>query len=579
VRLETGASVDTYEITGVLGAGGMGVVYRPHDARLKRDVAIKALPDELSCTPENVARFQREAELLATLNHSRIASIYDMAESGGSRFLVLELVEGETLSERLSRGPLPLAEALGLASQICEAVEAAHEKKVIHRDLKPANIKLTAGGKIKLLDFGLARVFKPQMGSAEPETASSLTATGQAFLGTAAYMSPEQARGKPVDQRTDIWAFGCVLFEMLTGRPAFDGETASDVIAAILERDADLDRLPMNTPEAVVSLIESCLEKDPHARLSDIGQARMIIATVCGRGNTVRRERPLKFAISVLVLTLFLCLGYLAAATRLGSFSNVSGTNWTGSLLVGGSTVAWGPRISPDGRRVAFIVMIDAQTQVALMDSQSGTWDVLTKRLEPGVRIHAAWSPDGSKVYFTRGTTEGVNIYSIPAVGGEERLVLDNAYFPEPLSDGSMLITRTNATGQPQLHRFWPDSNRIEPLPAYLSSPLDPLVPVRAFADGKEAVFFGRVMTEKGPRTPSACLHREPHVEGNAQSEFRSAGELRALAGLHGPQPLCSVRRSFGRSAPGRRNGPQRSRIASSDSHADGTLLRSGYGR
>src|SRR5262249_11473802 len=164
-----------------------------------------------------------------------------------------------------------------------------------------------------------------------------------------------------------------------------------------------------------------------------------------------------------------------------------------------------GPRVSPDGRRVAFIVMIDAQTQVALMDAETGTWDVLTKRQEPGIRIHASWARDGSKIYFTRGSTEGVNIYSIPSVGGEERLVLDNAYFPEPLADGSLLVTRAKGTDQPQLYRFWPEGNRMEPLGVYLSSALDPLVPIRAFADGKEAAFFGRIMTSTG-------LDAEPHM-------------------------------------------------------------------
>src|SRR5262249_11248541 len=268
--LEPGTSIGTYEIIGALGSGGMGEVYRAHDTRLKRDVAVKTLPEEFSRNPARVARFQREAEVLASLNHVNIASIYQFEESGDSRFLILELVEGETLAERLTQGPLPIEEALRVASQVCEAIEAVKEKNVIHRDLKPANIKFTMDGKIKLLDFGLAQVFEVEPAAFDASTAPTLTTTGDAVLGTAAYMSPEQARGKTVDKRTDIWAFGCVLFEMLTGSQAFAGETASDIIAAVLERDPDLNLLPETTPRNISRLIRKCLEKDTRLRLHDV---------------------------------------------------------------------------------------------------------------------------------------------------------------------------------------------------------------------------------------------------------------------------------------------------------------------
>lgn len=510
MRLGPGMRIGTYEIIEALGAGGMGEVYRALDTKLKRDVAIKALPEEFFRNPDRIARFQREAELLASLNHAHIAGIYELEESGDSRFLVLELVEGETLAERVTRGPMPLDEALGVASQICEAIEAAHEKNVIHRDLKPANIKLTAGGNVKLLDFGLARMLETEPTGFAQVTSPTAMTMGDAVIGTAAYMSPEQARGKGVDKRTDIWAFGCVLFEMLTARQAFRGETVSDTIAAILTRNLNLSDLPKDTPPQVRELIRRCTEKDPRLRLHDIADVRIEISETVAR--PAETPAPLlhtsRRTAALLVLGVLLSVLSFAAGLKIEKIWDVPPppATWSGSLLVGGSTIGWGPRVSPDGRRVAFIVMVDAQSQVALMDAESGTWDVLTRLPQPGVHIHVSWSRDGSKLYFTRGSTLGVNVYSIPSVGGEERLVLDDAYFPEPLPDGSMLVTRSRGAGQSQVYHFWPESNRMEPLPVYLASPLDPPVPIRAFADGKEAVFFGRSMT-------SAGVDPQPHLQ------------------------------------------------------------------
>ena len=234
MSIAVGTQLGTYEITSLLGKGGMGEVYRARDSKLKRDVAIKTLPDEFSRDPERVSRFQREAEVLASLNHPNLAAIYDLQEAREARFLVLELVEGDTLADRIRRGPLPIDEALHIAKQICEGLEAAHDKGIIHRDLKPANIKITPEGKGKLLDFGLGRIFEAPSNtdlSNSPTLASG--ASGNVILGTAAYMSPEQARGKTVDRRTDVWAFGCVLYEMLTANPAFNGESVTDIIARI----------------------------------------------------------------------------------------------------------------------------------------------------------------------------------------------------------------------------------------------------------------------------------------------------------------------------------------------------------
>jgi serine/threonine protein kinase len=272
-----GRSIGSYRIVSALGAGGMGEVYRAHDATLGRDVAIKVLPPIFTADPERLARFEREARMLAALNHPHIGAIYGVEDANGVRSLVLELVEGETLAERLATGPVPIAEALTIARQIAEALDAAHEKGIIHRDLKPANIKITPDGIVKVLDFGLAKV---STGESRPDLSQSPTVTiggtrEGIVLGTAAYMSPEQARGKLVDKRADIWAFGCVLYELLTGRQAFAGETVSDTIAAVLEREPDWNRLPAKTPPGVSRLLRRCLDKDLKRRLHDIADARI----------------------------------------------------------------------------------------------------------------------------------------------------------------------------------------------------------------------------------------------------------------------------------------------------------------
>jgi serine/threonine protein kinase len=276
--LERGTRLGVYEIQDLLGAGGMGEVYRARDSRLGRDVALKVLPESLTVDPERRTRFEREARLLAALNHPHIGAIYGFEESGDVRALVLELVDGPTLAERLAGGPLPIAEALAIARQIAGALEAAHEKGIIHRDLKPANIKLTLNGHVKVLDFGLAKAIAGDTGSPDLSQSPTITADGTragVVLGTPAYMSPEQARGKAADKRTDIWAFACVLYEMLTGRRAFPGDTMSDTIAAVLGRDPDWHSLPDTTPAAVRRLLRRCLHKDSNHRLHDIADARI----------------------------------------------------------------------------------------------------------------------------------------------------------------------------------------------------------------------------------------------------------------------------------------------------------------
>src|SRR6516225_7571691 len=261
MALTIGTQLGSHEITALLGKGGMGEVYRARDLKLKREVAIKILPDEFSSDADRVGRFQREAEVLASLNHPNIAAIHNLEESGGTRFLVLELVEGETLEERLRHGPIPVQEALTIANHICEALEAAHEKGVVHRDLKPGNVKITPDGKVKVLDFGLAKALAgPSANTTMSNSPTLLSGTiGGMIVGTAAYMSPEQARGREADQRSDIFSFGCVLYEMLTGRQGFQGEDVSDVLASVMKIDPDLSVVPPNLNPKLYELLRRCL--------------------------------------------------------------------------------------------------------------------------------------------------------------------------------------------------------------------------------------------------------------------------------------------------------------------------------
>ena len=312
MSLAPGTRLGPYEITGRIGAGGMGEVYRARDTKLQRDVAIKILPEALAHDTERLARFEREARTLASLNHPNIAQIHGLEESDGIKALVMELVEGPTLADRVAQGPIPLDEALPIARQIAEALEAAHERGIIHRDLKPANVKVRPDDIVKVLDFGLAKALEPMSADGTDATASP-TITSPAMmtrigviLGTAAYMSPEQAKGRAADKRSDVWAFGCVLYEMLTGRRAFEGEDVSDTLAAVLRGEPDWTALPANVPPAIVALLRGCLEKDRRRRIGDLSTARFIIdhggdatpAVAMPPGSRMRRAASIVVAVA-----------------------------------------------------------------------------------------------------------------------------------------------------------------------------------------------------------------------------------------------------------------------------------------
>jgi serine/threonine-protein kinase len=331
MSIAPGTRLGSYEVVAQIGAGGMGEVYRAHDTKLARDVAIKILPANFVNDPERLSRFQREARMLAALNHPNIATIYGLEQSDGVTCLVMELVPGETLAERVKAGPTAIEEALKIAAQIAEALEAAHEKQIIHRDLKPANVKVTPEGKVKVLDFGLAKAFEGDAANEDPSNSPTLSraATMQGvILGTAAYMSPEQARGKVLDKRTDIWAFGCVFYELLTGKVAFREVTVSDTIVAVLEREPDWQVLPSATPAKIGDLLRRCLQKDVNKRCRDAGDVRIEIEEALAAPPTVGastprpatrgwRDRLTQAGLAVFVLTtVALAIGFALRALK-----------------------------------------------------------------------------------------------------------------------------------------------------------------------------------------------------------------------------------------------------------------------
>jgi eukaryotic-like serine/threonine-protein kinase len=501
-----GTKLGPYEVLQLLGAGGMGEVYRARDSRLKRDVAVKVLPNNLAYDPQRASRFEREAQLLASLNHPNIASIYGLEESGNVRAFVMELVEGFTLAERIARGPLRLSEALAIARQIAEALEYAHERGIVHRDLKPANIKVAPDDSVKVLDFGLAKALSDDSPLDDISTSPTLTAAATragVILGTAAYMSPEQARGRAVDRRTDIWAFGCVMFEMLTGKLAFSGETTTDTLSAVLTKEPDLASLPASTPANIRRLISRCLQKDLKKRLQAIGDARVDIEdqlTARDLGQIADPQPqavPLRSAKSRSKYWSALALAAAVAAVLAASVFALRlnprlarNQDWTADM-VAGPPVSMDPRISPDGHTLAFQAMVGNVTQVAVSSPDTGNWTLLTHDRQHGFVNEITWAPDGSKLYYDRVIAVPAGIYSIPALGGAERLILDRAGCPQALPDGSLLLIRQDTKSRWQIVHFWPDSQRLEPLPGWVD--ITTTIPMRSFPDGKEAIFIGTI--------------------------------------------------------------------------------------
>ena len=404
-----GQTISHYRILEEIGAGGMGIVYRGQDTRLGREVAIKLLPEAFATDPERLARFEREARLLASLNHPHIAAIYGLEESDGVRGLVMEFVPGATLAERLAAGPLKLGEALDLCRQIAEALEAAHDKGIVHRDLKPANIKVTPDGQVKVLDFGLAKAFRGE--SAGTDVSESATVTigptqAGAILGTAAYMSPQQAQGKPLDKRTDIWSFGCVMYEALTGRRAFGGETVADSLPRILEHEPDWEALPGAMPRRIRELLRRCLRKDPGSRLHDIADARIEIeealATPAEEPRVAPRRWQKVLPWGLAGLMAVIAGGFGAWNLVRPSPPRVQPVARAVIPLPFDAPVAVGsPRpavaLSPDGARLVYVANRAGRTQLYLrhMDGPDATPMAGTEGASGPF-----WSPDGQWVGF-----------------------------------------------------------------------------------------------------------------------------------------------------------------------------------
>ncbi len=494
-----GRTLSHYKVLEKIGEGGMGEVYLAKDTKLDREVAVKVLPATFSENKERLARFEREAKLLASLNHPNIAAIHEIEESDGVHFLALEYVPGETLAERIKRGPIPIDEALPLFRQIAEGLEAAHEKGVIHRDLKPANIKVTPEGKVKVLDFGLAKAMageEPAVDASQSPTLTKDTALG-AIMGTAAYMSPEQARGKPVDRQTDIWAFGCCLFESLIGRKAFSGDSVTDILAAVVKTEPDWDVLPQSVPWNVRHLVRRCLRRDRERRLHDIADARLDIEEAVDEPEvspvkpTSRNGLSWRYAIvsAFAALVTGLVFWNMTRSSPVPQPNSRFAINLPDEAPVdvrGFPSLA----LSPDGTKLVYVVQRSDFSQLYIRDVKSfeavpmpgtegaihtffspdGEWvgylDLLAGKLEK-VWIHggapveiceaelgrgASWSVDGT-IVFDR-YVDG-SLYRVSATGGTSQVVASperekgvKLYrYPEALPDGeSVLFTIGTST-------------------------------------------------------------------------------------------------------------------------------------
>jgi Tol biopolymer transport system component len=447
--LRRGDPFGPYEITDFVAAGGMGEVYRARDSKLRSDLAIKVLPSAFTSDAHRLARFEQEARSLAALNHSHVEAIFEMRESNGLLGLVLEFVEGETLSERLHRGSLPLTEALAIATQIADALDATHDKGIVHRDLKPANIKITLEGKVKVLDFGLAKTERADV-VADPQAGAAKTADG-IVLGTATYISPEQARGKATDKRTDIWSFGCVLFEMLTGKPPFARDTVGDTIAAILNSSPDWTALPPTTPSRIEEFLRRCLEKDVNHRLRDIGDARIFLEVSAFDHIADRNSSRVQTAgLRRLVATLAVLSLAGVAAVVLRTFVKPASpgaaevTPHTAAAQItdygGGETNG---ALSPDGRSFVFVSDHEGMTDIWLRNVSGGN---LIRLTSDGVEeSDLVYAPNGDSIFFTRNDSDGRSVWRIGALGGQPRKIVSDARMPAPSPDGLRLAYLTAA--------------------------------------------------------------------------------------------------------------------------------------
>ncbi len=531
-----GQSVAHYKVTTKIGAGGMGEVFRATDSRLNRDVALKFLPEQFATDPHRMARFNREAQVLASLSHPNIGAIYGLEQSNGRTALVMELIEGEDLSERMRRGPIPLEESLKIARQIAEALEAAHEKGIIHRDLKPANIKLTPDGQVKVLDFGLAKALEdPSMSSmsgggevSQSPTLSIAATKAGIILGTAAYMSPEQASGLPADKRCDVWSFGVVLYEMLVGRRLFTGETVSHTLADVLRADIDFTKLPATTPSSIRKLLERCLDRDKKRRLRDIGEARIVIDDyLAGTVSSGTRrmaapvatqpawQRVLPWTIAGFATALLLAAGFMLwrqPAPPQAQSMNIDAKISTDRFW---SDIGSGVELSPDGSIIAFIVGTGDRRQLKIRRIDQLDSTVLVDGTSDAVSpYHPFFSPDGKWLGYATST----ELRKIPISGGtpltlckvsrsrgatwlaDDTIVFApnpaSALFRVPASGGEPKALTTIDTKAGEMHR-WPQAlpggeavlfNTLKTLSANANTFDDGIIEVVKLATGERKV-------------------------------------------------------------------------------------------
>jgi Tol biopolymer transport system component len=461
MALSAGTRLGPYEILSALGAGGMGEVFRARDTRLDRDVAIKVLPDVVEHDPERLLRFEREAKVLAALSHQNIASVYGFEQVDGRHLLILEFVDGPTLADRIQRGALPVDEALEIAKQIAEALDAAHEKGIIHRDLKPANVKITPEGQVKVLDFGLAKALGDETSGSRIADSPTLTAQYTQpgmVLGTAAYMSPEQARGKPLDKRTDIWSFGCVLYECLSGARLFEGESSSDIIAKILERDPDFGAIPPRTPPRVRDLLKHTLEKSARRRLRDIGDAVIVLeASISSRewsttgvhraASAPRRTiRRIGVVAGLIALLAFAAYGGSRIA---GSRAAPRGASLTAKFmkLTDAAGVENLPSLAPDGKTIVYVATDEGDLDI-FARRVGGLNPINLTKDSPKDDSQPAFSPDGGRIAF-RSERDGGGLFLMDATGESPRRLTDFGFNPAWSADGKSVVFAVEGIIQP----------------------------------------------------------------------------------------------------------------------------------